>query len=220
MNDTPIIVFKNITKRVDKGRLVLKNVSFSCFAGEIVGIMGPSGSGKTTLLHIAAGLDSDFAGECLVNNFILPAQIKDMGKSKIDFLGLIFQENSLLRGLSVLENVAITGLVHSPETALKRAEYLLEKMGISDIKQKKSSVLSTGERQKTVFARALMNEPGIILADEPFANIDVESRDQLFVILKDYVVKNRGLAVIVTHDIETASKCCRILRLKHGTLIL
>jgi putative ABC transport system ATP-binding protein len=213
-----VINFKGVTKIVEANRKILDNISFAAKAGGITGIIGPSGSGKTSLLHIAAGLDRCFSGSCVILDYSLPEQIDLLDSVKRESIGMIFQENSLLSGLTILENTALNGLVKYGSGAVKRAEYFLDLLGIISLKNKKPSLLSTGERKKASFARALVNDPEVILADEPFAGIDTSAGEKLFDFLYDYAAGKGCAVIIVTHNSDIAEKCNYLFSLKNGNI--
>ena len=215
-----MIEVENIVKRF--GTLeVLRGVSLRIDGGEIVGIVGPSGAGKTTLLQIVGTLDKPDGGRVLYDGVdVLKLKDKEMAHFRNRNIGFVFQFHQLLPEFTSLENVAIPALIggEKRETAYARAKELLAFMNLSERMDHKPAQLSGGERQRVAVARALMNKPQVILADEPSGSLDSQNKQelhQLFFKLRDEFGQT---FVIVTHDQGLASQCDRVLHMRDGVI--
>lgn len=201
---------------------VLKGVDISIESGEIVGIVGSSGAGKSTLLHILGTLDRPDTGRIWLNNqetgTLSPKKLAAFRNRQI---GFIFQFHHLLPEFDALENVCIPGwIAGTPKKQVReRAEYLLNILGLSERTTHKPQELSGGEQQRVAVARALINQPSIVFADEPTGNLDSKNArelHQLFVQLN----KETGTSfLIVTHNEELAALCGRTLHMKDGLMV-
>ena len=219
-----MIEAKNIHKHFDTLH-VLKGVDLVINKGEIVSIVGVSGAGKTTLLQILGTLDSfeDTIGSLLINSTsIASLNSNQLAKFRNENLGFIFQFHQLLPEFTALENVCIPAFIKGiPKTeAEKKAKELLNFLGLSDRESHKPNELSGGEQQRVAVARALINNPSIILADEPSGNLDTESAENLhnlFFKLRDEFGQT---FVIVTHNAELAEMADRKLVMQDGKIIL
>ena len=219
-----MIQAKNIKKSY--GDLeVLKGVNLQVKKGEVVSIVGASGAGKTTLLQILGTLDTatNAAGSALQINGVDIAQLgdKNMARFRNEHIGFIFQFHQLLPEFTALENVCIPAFIKgtSKTEAEKRAKELLDFLGLSHRYQHKPNELSGGEQQRVAVARSLMNNPSIILADEPSGNLDSESADnlhQLFFKLRDEFGQT---FVLVTHNMELADMADRKLTMVDGLIV-
>ena len=218
-----MIVAKNLHKYYDTLH-VLKGVDLSISKGEIVSIVGASGAGKTTLLQIIGTLDSfqSNGGSLVVNDTdIAGLNAKDLAKFRNEHLGFIFQFHQLLPEFTALENVCIPGFIKNtpkPEVE-KKAKELLTFLGLSHRESHKPNELSGGEQQRVAVARALINNPDIILADEPSGNLDTESAENLhhlFFKLRDTFGQT---FVIVTHNEELAAMADRKLVMQDGKIV-
>jgi len=218
-----MITAKNIHKYY--GDLhVLKGVDFNISAGEIVSIVGPSGAGKTTLLHILGTLDqaSDKTNELIINSTnVMALKDKALAKFRNEHLGFIFQFHQLLPEFTALENVCIPAFIkNTPKLeAEKRAKELLDFLGLKDRYDHKPNELSGGEQQRVAVARALINNPNLIFADEPSGNLDTESAENLhnlFFKLRDEFGQT---FVIVTHNEELANMADRKLTMVDGKIV-
>lgn len=216
-----MIELKNIKKSY--GNLeVLKGVNLDIAKAEVVSIVGRSGAGKSTLLHIIGTLDSPDSGEIFINNFDLrKMKSKELAKFRNEQIGFVFQFHHLLPEFSALENVCIPAFIKKiPEKEAKnRAAELLEYLGLKDRMEHKPTQLSGGEQQRVAVARALMNQPAVILADEPSGNLDTNTSKELhelfFKLRKDF----DQTFVIVTHNEELAKMSDRKLTMKDGLII-
>ena len=200
---------------------VLKGINFIVGEGEFVGIMGPSGSGKTTLLNVLATIDRATDGEILIDGDDI-SKMKDAGLSAFrrDKLGFIFQDYNLLDTLTVKENILLPislGKVKK-KAAETRFNDIATILGITDIAHKYPHEISGGQKQRTSAARALINEPSMVFADEPTGALDSKSAASLLGTMED-VNKNRGVTIMmVTHDAVASSYCSRVVFLKDGTI--
>lgn len=200
---------------------VLKEVSFNIDKGEFVAVMGPSGSGKTTLLNCISCFIPYDKGTILLDEQKLTALNEEqMATVRNEKLGFVFQDFMLLDGLSIFENVCVPKIIkNSPYRPMeKKAKSLLTTFGIQHIANKFPVDVSGGEKQRTAVARALMNDPLIILADEPTGNLDSKSRDaviQAFISAKQSL---EATILMVTHDTFSASYCDRVLIMSDGKI--
>ena len=218
-----MIVAKNLHKYYDALH-VLKGVDLSISKGEIVSVVGASGAGKTTLLQIIGTLDSfQSNGASLVINDTDIARLnrRDLAKFRNEHLGFIFQFHQLLPEFTALENVCIPGFIkNTPKAEVeKRAKELLSFLGLSHRESHKPNELSGGEQQRVAVARALINNPAIILADEPSGNLDTESAENLhhlFFKLRDTFGQTFA---IVTHNEELAEMADRKLVMQDGKIV-
>lgn len=216
-----MLTARNLTKNYSNLH-VLKGVSISVSSGEIVTIVGSSGAGKSTLLHLLGTLDTPTSGEVWLNDTNLTLL---KGNALADFrnrhMGFIFQFHHLLPEFSALENVCIPGFIAgTKKSAVKeRAAFLLETLGLGNRKEHKPNELSGGEQQRVAVARALINTPDIVMADEPTGNLDSKNArelHQLFIELRD---KFRQTFIIVTHNEELAPLSDRQLVMKDGRMV-
>jgi lipoprotein-releasing system ATP-binding protein len=216
-----ILSAKNIYKQYGTIQ-VLKGVDIDVQPGEIVSIVGPSGSGKSTLLHILGTLDKADQGQVIFNN----QRINSLeGKKLADFrnrhIGFVFQFHHLLPEFSALENVCIPGWLSKKKTSevKKRAEELLVMLGLKDRLENKPNALSGGEQQRVAVARALINNPDIVFADEPSGNLDSANAKELHQLFFDLRKQFNQTFLIVTHNEELAQQSDRMLTMKDGKII-
>lgn len=201
---------------------VLNDISLSFIPGEIMSIVGPSGAGKTTLLQIAGTLDRPDSGQVIFNGIdLLKLKDKKLSKFRNFNLGFIFQFHQLLPEFSALENVALPALIggKKKKTAFQEAEKWLSELGLSHRLNHKPSELSGGEKQRTAIARALINTPSIVLADEPTGSLDSKNRDEIKMIISDLREKYNQSFVIVTHDPEMADIADRKVLIEDGIIV-
>ena len=216
-----MISAKNISKTYDNKK-VLDNVSIEIKKGEIVSIVGPSGAGKTTLLHVLSTLDfadkNDKSALFLNEIRIADLKQKEISKFRNSQIGFIFQFHELLPEFTALENVCIPGMIRGdkPKELELRAEKLLKTLDLVHIKNQKPSELSGGEQQRVAVARALINEPSILFADEPSGNLDSKSADNLHQLFFDIRDRLKITIVIVTHNKKLADMADRKLSLVDG----
>lgn len=196
----------------------LKDVSIEIFKGEYVALMGPSGSGKSTLMNVLGALDTPSNGKYILNG----TDVSDMEDNELADvrnreIGFVFQTFNLLPRLSALENVALP-LIYAgvkKEERIERASKVLESVGLGDRMGHKPNELSGGQRQRVAVARALINNPSIILADEPTGNLDTKTSVEIMQLFED--LYNQGnTIIIVTHEEDIAQRAKRIIRLRDG----
>lgn len=205
---------KNLTKAIN-------NISFEVDKGEFIGIMGPSGSGKTTLLNCIATIDKVTTGNIQIEDKdITTLSRKNIEKFRREHLGFIFQEFNLLDTLTVYENIslALSILGVKGSEIDKRVKNVVNTLGISDILSKFPYEISGGQKQRVACARAIINEPSLILADEPTGSLDSKSARVLLENLSDLNESMNSTIMMVTHDAFTASYCKRILFIKDGKI--
>lgn len=201
---------------------VLKAVSFTVAAGEVVAVTGASGSGKSTLLHAAGGLDAFDGGRILIaGTDIARLTEKERDRLRNEKLGFVYQFHHLLPELTALENAAMPLLIRriADAEAKRKAAELLTAVGLKERLNHLPGEMSGGERQRTAIARALIGTPACLLADEPTGNLDAETAQSVFDILIKNAHRTGSAAVIVTHDATLAARCDRVLTLKMGSIL-
>jgi lipoprotein-releasing system ATP-binding protein len=216
-----MVEIKEVWKSFDHGRIeVLKGVDLRIERGETVALCGTSGCGKSTLLNVMAGLESVDRGS-----------VKTAGKAfasereRVDLLrhqiGFIFQLHHLMADLTVQENCLVPVIAAGGKRAeaLKRLHALAEQTGIAKQLHQRVRELSGGERQRGALVRALMNDPELLLADEPTGALDEENREMVFGMLLDHVRAKGCTLVMATHDVELAGRCDRIIRMRDGRIV-
>ncbi|MBC8438600.1 MAG: ABC transporter ATP-binding protein [Deltaproteobacteria bacterium] len=201
---------------------VVKDVSLTIKKGEFVCLVGKSGSGKTTLLSLLSGLEQPTSGEVSINGTSITNSLEnDLALFRRKAIGFVFQSFNLIPTLSAWENVALPlfPVKMEKEKRQERAMELLGQMEIDHRAEHRPSALSGGEKQRIAIARALVNYPEIIFADEPTGNLDSETGGAIMNILK-HLHKNRGLSILmVSHDQELAASCDRIIHMKDGEVV-
>ncbi|MGZ8153581.1 MAG: lipoprotein-releasing ABC transporter ATP-binding protein LolD [Methylovulum sp.] len=224
MNKPSILQCQQLTKRYDQGELhveVLKGVDLSIAVGERVAIMGASGSGKSTLLHLLGGLEKASSGVVTLDGINLNnvSAIK-LAKLRNKSLGFIYQSHHLLGEFTVLENVAMPLLIAglAVKDARFRAVELLKRVGLGHRVEHKPGELSGGERQRAAVARALINKPSVILADEPTGNLDSKTADQVYRLMLELNEELNVSFLVVTHDHELASRMGKVLHMEDGLI--
>ena len=217
----PILSARNIHKYY--GSLhVLQGVNLDIHAGEIVSMVGPSGSGKSTLLHILGTLDEAAEGEIhLKSKELHSLKGKYLAAFRNKHIGFVFQFHHLLPEFTALENVSIPGWIAggNKSAVTARARELLESLGVGHRMENKPSALSGGEQQRVAVCRALMNEPEIILADEPTGNLDVKTAEGIHDVLWELCQKEGRTLIVVTHYEPLAKRADQILTLNAGQVI-
>jgi putative ABC transport system ATP-binding protein len=199
---------------------VLDQVSFSVAAGSTVSIVGPSGSGKTTLLGLCAGLDKATSGSVILNGITLDKLNEDQrALVRNQHVGFIFQNFQLLPTLTAIENVMVPLELRGEKNVRAQAATLLDKVGLADRGHHYPAQLSGGEQQRVSLARAFINRPKILFADEPTGNLDTETGQKVQKLLFDLNSDAGTTLILVTHDLELASKTSRIIRLKAGVIV-
>lgn len=216
-----MIELKNICKSYGSLQ-VLRNVNIQVNEHEIVTIVGPSGAGKTTLLQIAGSLDRPDSGEVLYDGLDI-AQLKDTKLSEFRNrnIGFIFQFHQLLPEFTAVENVAMPALISgiSKKKAIEKASELLNMLGLSERLRHKPSEMSGGERQRTAIARALINDPKVVFADEPTGSLDSRNRDDIRSLIADLRDRLQQTFVIVTHDPSVSAIADRVIQMADGSII-
>lgn len=215
-----MIDIKHITKSFGELQ-VLKGIDLHIRQGEIVSIVGPSGAGKTTLLQIMGTLDKADTGQVVLNGTdVSTLKEKELSAFRNRHIGFVFQFHQLLPEFTALENVMIPALIGgtSSSLALKEAKQMLDFLGLSDRASHKPSALSGGEKQRVAVARALMNRPSVILADEPSGSLDSGNKEELHRLFFELRDKLGQTFVIVTHDEGLASLTDRTIHLVDGRI--
>jgi putative ABC transport system ATP-binding protein len=219
----PILNIQNVSKTYQSGGhtlTVLDNITFSVEAGSTMSIVGPSGSGKTTLLGLCAGLDRASSGSVELQNIRLDDLNEDhRAQVRNQYVGFIFQNFQLLPTLTALENVMVPMELRGEKNVRPRAMDLLEKVGLAARSDHYPVQLSGGEQQRVSLARAFSNKPRILFADEPTGNLDAETSERVTELIFELNKQAGTTLILVTHDLELASKTKRIIRLKGGKMI-
>ena len=201
---------------------VLKGIDLHIKEGEFVSIVGASGAGKTTLLQIIGTLDTDNEGEVIINGVnIKKLSDKELSAFRNKQLGFVFQFHQLLPEFTALENVCMPGLIarRNSKEVEEKAKELLTKLGLQDRFHHKPNELSGGEKQRVAVARALINDPKLILADEPSGSLDSGNKKELHSLLRK-LCNEYGLTILlVTHDNELAETSDRIIEMKDGVIV-
>ena len=217
----PSIVARSVSKTYRRGRqpiTALQNVAFEVSQGELVLLIGPSGSGKTTLLNLIAALDRPDSGEILIDGLDVTGLSRSAAAGYRDErVGMIFQSYNLFPQLTALENILLP-MIPRRQPNRRRALELLETVGLGDRGRHRPSELSGGEQQFVAIARALINDPSLILADEPIGNLDDENARKIIALLSD-ACRQRGKTVfLVTHDREMVGPADRVFEVRTGSL--
>lgn len=215
-----MIQVRDIVKSYDSLR-VLKGINLDILDGEILSIVGPSGAGKTTLLQIIGSLDSADSGSVTYGDVdILKLKGGALDRFRNRNIGFVFQFHQLLPEFTTLENVAMPALIGGDgrRAAMERARSLLTELGLGERLDHKPSQLSGGERQRVAVARALVNSPGVVLADEPSGSLDSHNREELHRLFFDLRDRHGLTFVIVTHDATLARQCDRMVTMRDGVI--
>ena len=220
----PIVEIKDVVKKFRVGNndvAILKGVSFQVQPGEFLSIVGPSGNGKSTLLNMITGIDRPSSGEILVTGQRIDRMNEDrLAAWRGDRVGIIFQFFQMLPALSLLSNVMLPMDLagkYKPRERRERATYLLELVGLSDQMHKLPSAVSGGQQQRAAIARALANDPALLVADEPTGNLDSRTAQDVFSLFSDVVAQGKTL-LMVTHDKEMARQVPRVIEISDGRI--
>ncbi len=201
---------------------VLNNLELSVDKGELLAVVGSSGCGKSTFLHLAGALDTPSSGQVLINGIdIHQLSDKERAKFRNQHIGFIYQFHHLMMEFSAQENVAMPLMIQGekPTMALLAAKEMLEQVGLSHRIDYRPSQLSGGERQRVAIARALVTKPSLILADEPTGNLDSDTAEQIYQLIRSLNNTADTSFVIVTHDLTLASRMDKQLKLLQGQLV-
>jgi lipoprotein-releasing system ATP-binding protein len=215
-----VLEFINISREFslnNNALRVLNDVNFSINQKERVALIGPSGAGKTSFLHIAGLLELPTAGEVYINNNIIDWNSdKTLSQHRLKDIGFIFQFNNLLDDFNATENVAIPFILsgNSKKLSIEKAEFLLSEVGLRDRLKSFPNQLSGGEQQRVAIARSLINDPAIILADEPTGNLDNDSSMKVIEVFNNLVTDHDCSLIIATHDMDVANLQDRILSIE------
>jgi ABC-type lipoprotein export system ATPase subunit len=217
-----MLEFKNISKWFDgpQGKVTaLNRVSLSISPGEFLAVRGPSGCGKTTLLLTAGGLLRPNTGQVSLDGYDPYALSPEMrSRMRARMIGFVFQQFHLIPYLTVRQNILAPSLALPAKEADQRARGLVSRFGLDNRAGHVPAQLSTGQRQRTALARALLNKPKIILADEPTGNLDEDNANIVFGYLSQYVAEG-GCVLLVTHDVRAAAHAARTLQMSEGRII-
>ena len=223
MSDSPVLRIESLTKTFPSGGrtlTVIDDVSFSVGAGDTCAIVGPSGSGKTTLLGLCAGLDQPTSGTVeLCGVDLSPLDEDERAEVRNQHVGFVFQTFRLLPTLTALENVMVPAELRGDTDPRARAAELLGQVGLGDRLDHYPSQLSGGERQRVAMARAFINRPRVLFADEPTGNLDAETAERIEDLLFDLNETAGTTLVLVTHDEELAAQTERVLHLRGGQVV-
>jgi lipoprotein-releasing system ATP-binding protein len=224
MDNAPVLIAENLVKRYPQaGREVeiLHGLNLTLREGEIVAVLGPSGAGKSTLLHLLGLMDRPTSGTLRIENKeVQDLSARDRARLRNEYIGFLFQFHHLLPELTVLENVILPKRIQgiSVRDASQEAIALLDTIGMRPHLDKKPATLSGGEQQRVSLARALINAPALVLADEPTGNLDKETGEKVLTLLWQETRRRNAACVIVTHQEEIAQRADRWIRLRDGRI--
>ncbi len=217
-----ILEVKNLSKVYGKGETMVKaldNVSFTVDQGEFVAIIGPSGSGKSTLLHILGGVDTPTSGSVIINN----TDISTLNETALAIfrrrqIGLIYQFYNLIPILTVEENITLPLLLDGRKPDKKMIESLVERLGLEKRLKYLPNQLSGGQQQRVSIGRAMVNNPALMLADEPTGNLDSENSREIISLMRKLNKENNQTVIIITHDEKIALSADRIISVEDGRI--
>lgn len=218
-----ILEVKNLTKTYGKGNTAvaaLDNISFNVDKGEFVAIIGKSGSGKSTLMHLLGGVDTPTSGSVIVDgNDIYNLDESELAIFRRRNIGIIYQFYNLIPTLNVEENIMLPRLLDNRKPDNEKLKSILEIIGLDKRKNHLPSELSGGQQQRVSFGRALINDPAIILADEPTGNLDSKSSDEIVELLKSANKRYNQTLIVITHDEKIALQADRIITINDGKIL-
>lgn len=218
-----ILQVKNLKKYYKNNEVEVRavdDVSFEVAKGEFVAIVGASGSGKSTLLHIIGGVDNKDSGEIIVGgNNISEFKSDELAIYRRREIGIVYQFYNLIPTLTVQENISIPYRLDNKGVPRELMESILKNLNLSDKRNNLPNQLSGGQQQRTSIGRALINNPSILLADEPTGNLDSKSSDEIIALLKEFNRKNNQTIIMVTHNPEIANIADRIIEMEDGKII-
>lgn len=202
---------------------VLKNLNFDIYKGEFLSIVGKSGCGKSTLLYVLSTMDTDYQGSLKMLDVELTNKSQnELSQFRNEHIGFVFQFHFLLPEFTVLQNVMIPALKlgrYTKEEVERRALAKLDLLGLKDQSHKRANKLSGGQQQRVAIARALINDPSIIMGDEPTGNLDKNNSNLVFDILREISSSQKQTIITVTHDLDFAKNCDRIITMEDGEII-
>ena len=219
------IAVVDLKKRYGSGDdevFAIRGMSFSIKPGEFVAIIGPSGCGKTTLLNILGALDRPTSGKVFIDGIdISKLGNKELAAIRNRKLGFVFQDFNLLSRMSVIENVELPLFIAGADPAMsrRRAIALLQRLGIAGKANRNVNNISGGERQRVAVARALANDPKIVLADEPTGNLDTKNTDLMMALMKQLNEEFGKTLVVITHNPDVASRAQRVVSVRDGSIV-
>ena len=218
-----ILNVQNLSKKYGKGEnatLALNNISFKVNKGEFVAITGKSGSGKSTLLNILGGLDIPTSGDIIINNQnIYKMSDKDLSVFRRKYIGFVFQFYNLVPALTVKENILLPALFDGRVISDEKFNKIIKSLALTGKENFFPNDLSGGQQQRCAIGRAIINNPKILLADEPTGNLDSRSSRNVMKLLEFYNKKYKQTIIMVTHDMSLAQKAKRIITISDGKII-
>ena len=218
-----ILNVQNLSKKYGKGEnatLALNNISFKVNKGEFVAITGKSGSGKSTLLNILGGLDIPISGDIIINNQnIYKMSDKDLTVFRRKYIGFVFQFYNLVPALTVKENILLPALFDGRVISDEKFNKIIKSLALTGKENFFPNDLSGGQQQRCAIGRAIINNPKILLADEPTGNLDSRSSKNVMKLLEFYNKKYKQTIIMVTHDMSLAQKAKRIITISDGKII-
>lgn len=218
-----ILKVENLSKVYGKGETKIKavdDISFSVEKGDFVAIVGASGSGKSTLLHLLGGVDRPTKGKVFIDGVDIYAMDNDaLAIFRRRQVGLIYQFYNLIPILDVEENITLPAKLDGAEVDKKHLNDLLETLGLENRKKHLPNELSGGQQQRVSIGRAIINNPALVLADEPTGNLDSKASDEIISLLKKSNQKYNQTIIVITHDLEIASSANRIITIEDGKII-
>jgi ABC-type lipoprotein export system ATPase subunit len=216
----PIVILEHVSRNFKvESILAVDRVSLAVAKGEFLAILGPSGSGKSTLLHLIGGIDFPDSGRVVIDG-LEPSSARQWARVRAEKIGFVFQAFHLLPTLTAVENVEIPmfGMLKTHQQRRKRADELLEMVGLTHRASHRPGELSGGERQRVAIARSLANSPALLLADEPTGNLDTKTSAEIIEIFEFVHSQQRATLILVTHEPEIIHHATRILRFRDGRI--